>query len=315
MKRNPWMRIAATVSAMLAVLLLATSWRYFVSRGVFASVEERTPGLCRAMPGIGPVAAIAPGTAGSAYVASAAGLYLYRANAVEQIRGTPKDFHPVALTAYGNTLHVLFGQDGHWTISVFSVKPAVPEVEELGRLSTDVLTDPADLVSVDDVRFYLVNRHGTHTAVGRWLDDAFLLPRANVLFFDGMKFVTVAERLNSPEGLTLSNDLSRLTVAEDYPRTLANFTRNEFVGSLDNANVLSLPAGPRKITLGPNGALIVAAKPKAGAGQVYVVTTANGVPQKAELIYSSKSEEVTAAAQIGRHLLVGTKTKLLDCTR
>lgn len=318
MKRNPWRRIGTTVGAMLLVLLLAASWQFFASRGLFTSVEEKTPGVCRQVPGVGAVADIVPAPSGMALIASADALYVYRNGKVERISGTPKDFHPTSIAASAGKLHALFRHEGHWTISVLAPKNAtstLPQFEELGRLTTDVFTDPADLVSIDGVRFYLVNRHGTHTGLGHWLDDVFLLPRATVLYFDGMKFVTIAGRLNSPTGLALSRDAGRLYVAEDYPRTIASFTRNEFMGSLDNPAVLSLPANPRKISLGANDTLIVAARPKAGAGQVYSVTMENGVPQKAELIYSHQGEEVTAAAQLGGHLLVGTPTKLLDCVR
>jgi len=345
MGRTPWMRIATTVSAMLAVLLIATGWRFLVSRGVFTSVEEKVPGQCRTVSGIGAVADIADAGVNGIYVAAGDGLYLYRKDKAERISGTSKDFHPAALSASGTTLHVLYRQDDRWIISVFTVKLAEtttvynkgvrppgtavkaeletvavtkltpPKVEEVGRLTTDELTDPADLVSVDPDRFYLVNRHGTHTGFGHWLDDAFLLPRANILYFDGMKFVTVAERLNSPVGLALSKDGSHLYVAEDYPRTIASFSRNDLVGSLDNPAVLSLSANPQRINVSSDGSLILTAKPKAGAGQVYRVTLENGVPQKAELLYSHKGEEVTSAAQLGSHLLIGTQTKLLDCAR
>lgn len=311
MKRNPWRRIATTVSAMLAVLLLAAGWRFLESRGVFTSVEEKTSGLCRAVSGIAAVVDMAPTPSGAIAVASHDGLYLYRAGKLERVSGLSKNIHPAAITAAADKLQVLFRQDDHWTISVFAPKApanAVAQVEELGRLTTDVLTDPADLVSVDGVRFYLINRHGTHTGLGRWLDDAFLLPRANVLYFDGMKFVTVAERLNSPAGIALSADNTRLYVSEDYPRTLVSFARNEFTGATDNPSVLSIASGLGKINTAKDGSLIIAARPKPGMGQVWRVKG-----DAAELLYARKNGEITAAAQMDRHLLIGGPDGLTDC--
>lgn len=329
MRRNPWMRVAATVSAMLAVLLLAASWRFAMSRGVFASVEEKTPGVCRTVAGISGVTSIAVDEKSKvAYLTGIQEGGLFSLSLDESgVRAQyfivmPKDIEARALSlSYGPDgtalLRLLFRPERP-AISLFFFKPGNVEerarsMTELGRLTTDVLTDPADLASVDGNRFYLVNRHASRSAFGRWLDDAFLLPRANVLYFDGMKFVTVAERLNSPSGLALSKDGSHLYVAEDYPRTIATFSRNDLMGSLDNPSVLSLPANPQKISVAPDGSLIVAARPKARAGQVYRVTLENGVPQKAELLYSHKGEEVTAAAEVSGHLLVGTPSKLLDC--
>ncbi len=314
---NPWRRVGLTLCGMALVLLIAATWRYAVSRGVFTSVPDISPGVCRTIPGIAHVNDIAL-SGNTPYVAADDGLYTYAAGKALRVAGAPKVFHPKALSLLraadgSGLLRALFQQDGNWEISVFKLTPA--GAEELGRISTDVLTDPADLVSLDSERFYLVNRHGTHTSLGRWLDDTFLLPRAEILWFDGMKFVTVAKRLNSPAGLALSPDGTHLYVTEDYPRTLVTFTRNEFTGALDDPQVLSISSGLRKISVAPNGDLIIAAQPKAGAGQVWRVTVQNGLPQSGKLIYSKKGEEVTAAAELDGHLLIGTQKALLDCTK
>jgi hypothetical protein len=94
---------------------------------------------------------------------------------------------------------------------------------------------------------------------------------------------------------------------------LASFTRNEFSGALDNAALLNLPAGPRKITIAPDGSLIVAAWPKRGWGAVYRVRLEGGTPQAAELVYAANGAEITAAAEVSGHLLIGSDKALIDC--
>jgi len=311
-KRSPWFRIAATLSGMVIVLLLAASFRYVQSRGVFASVEDKTPGQCRAVAGISDVTALSAGNKGALFIATKNGLHLYTNGKAVPLTGTPKDFHPATLSYAEGALRVLFRQGGAWKISRFGFKDSTT-LEEQDRLTTDELTDPADLVSVDGAHFYLVNLSEAKTALGRWLDDAFLLPRAKILYFDGMKFQPVAERLNTPSGLALSRDTGRLYVSQGWPRNLVRFTRNQYVGTLDNAALLSLSAAPGKMTVAEDGSLIVAATPKAGQGAVYRVSLSNGALQKAELLYGSKSQAVTAAAELGKHLLIGTGGKLLDC--
>lgn len=324
MPRNRWNRIATTVCAMLAVLLLAASWRFVESRGVFTSVKEVTQHVCRQpdRTGQGGVADIAVDAAGkTAYLAMADALFALPIGMNDappvKLSGTPKDFHPVALSpARGSDgaakLWAIFtGRDGRYAIALFDVLPGA--LKEIGRLTTDVLSDPADLAAIDANRFYLVNRHTSRTAFGRWLDDAFLLPRAEVLYYDGMKFVTVAERLNSPSGIAVSPDKSHLYVSEDYPHTIASFTRNEFTGALDNPALISVPAGPLKIRAMDDGSLIVAAWPKGSTGAVYKVRIANGVLQPPELLYAAKGESVTAVAEANGHLLIGSDKQLLDC--
>lgn len=308
MKRNPWHRIAMTVSAMAAVLLLAASWRYLSSRGVFTSVEAKQPGQCRTIAGVDGVADIALDSTGRVFLASREALYVYKDGTAERLAGTPKDFRPAALSFdQDGKVHVLFQQSGSWKVSVFELKPPLV-LEELGRLTTDVLTDPADLAVLDASRFYLVNRHSTRTALGRWLDDAFLLQRADVLYFDGMKFVTVAKGLNSPAGIALSPDATHLYVSEDYPRTLVTFARNDFTGATNDATVLSIASGLGKIHAAKDGSLIIAARPKKGMGQVWRVKDGN-----AELLYTRRDGEIAAAALVGRHLLIGASDGLTDC--
>jgi sugar lactone lactonase YvrE len=312
MKSNPWRRITITVSAMLVVLLVAASYRFVVSRGVFASVEDKTPASCRVVAGISGVRDIATDAAGNAYLAADSGLYVFSGSA-KRLAGTPKDFRPAALAIGGDgSFTVLFRQNGIWEVSVFG-SPAPSEVKEVGRLSADVLTDPADIAVLPAGRFYFVNTHSTRSAFGRWLDDSFLIPRAEVTYFDGMKFIPVAKRLTSPDGIAISADMSHLYVAQELPHTIVTFTRNDFTGAISDATLFDLPAAPTKIAVAKDGSLIVAAWPKQGAGAVYRIPVAGGLPQSAELLYSSKTEPVTAAAEANGHLLIGSDKKLLDC--
>lgn len=312
MQKYPWRRIAATAGAMLLVLLVAASYRFVMARGFFAAAPDKTPGHCRTVGGIGEVAGIATGPLGVFVAARQGGLYLYANGGLTRFAGTPSDFHLVALGVVGPRLQAVFARrDGSYAIAMFNIQPGT--LTEVGRLSTDMLTDPVAIAAVDGERFYLVNKHGSHTAFGRWLDDTFLLPRADVLYFDGMKFVKVAERLNSPAGLALSPDLSHLYVGQGLPRSIASFDRNVFMGSLDHAALFDIGAGPRQITVANDGSLIVAAWPKHGTGAVYRVKVEGGVPAAAELLYAASSQEVTAAVETNGHLLIGSGSRLVDC--
>lgn len=311
-RQNPWRRVGITAGAMVLVALSVSAYRFFEARGVFAGAPEKTPAACHAVAGVGAVAAIVPDKPGTALIAAENAFYLFDGSKVERLAGAPKVFRPVAMAKTPSGLTVVFEQDGAFKVSSFTFDGT--KLTEFGRLTTDVLTDPAAIAAVDDQRFYLVNKHTSKSAFGRWLDDAFLLPRAEILYFDGMKFVTVAERLNSPAGLALSADQSRLFTAQELPRNLVGFDRNVFMGSISHAALFAMPAAPRQIVPTADGNLIVTAWPKAGAGAVYRVRLSNGVPQPAELLYGTKSGAVTAAAETKGHLLIGSAKGLLDCT-
>lgn len=297
-----------SVGAMAIVLLLVTSWRYLVSRGVFASVEPKQFGQCRIVAKVPDISDIAVDS-GKVIVASrSAGLFGFSDGQATHLTGAPKDFHPLAISLVRTKLQAIFVQQGgRFSIAVFDLTPN--GLTEIGRLSTDVLNDPADLASLDGERFYLINRHKSRTALGRWLDDTFLLARAEVLYFDGMKFVTVAKGLNSPAGMALSQDATRLFVSQDFPRALVNFVRNEFTGATETSTVLPIASGLGRISVAADGSLIVAARPKPGMGQVWRVKG-----DSAELLYARRDGEIAAAALLGRHLLIGAPDGLTDCT-
>lgn len=312
---NRMRRIVRTVGAMVLVLIFAAGYRLAASRGLFHSVEDKAPGQCRTI--AGPVSDIA--TDGkTAWVVGGNALYAYGEGKLSKLTGTPKQFAVAALSVSPSPtgekfLRAVLDQgEGRFAIALFKLKPGA--AEEIGRITSDEVREPVAIAAPDGERFYLVNRHEARTALGRFLDDTLLLPRAHLLWFDGMKFVQVAEHLNTPSGLALSSDASRLYIAQDYPRSLVAMTRSDFTGGVDNPAAITLPAGPQKITLGQDGNLIMAARPKAQTGEVYRVRLENGEPKTSELIYAKKGQEVRAAAELSGTLLVGTDKGLIACT-
>ncbi|MDR3525910.1 MAG: beta-propeller fold lactonase family protein [Rhizomicrobium sp.] len=310
-----WRRIAVTVAAMLVVLSLAANFRYGQSRGVFAGVADKTPASCKPLAGLSGVVTIIPDEpTHSALIATRdGGIFLLKGAAATKLTGTPQDFHPLAMAAAGGKLTTAFQRKDGYAIAVFDIGSG--KLTETSRLTTDQLSDPADLLAVDALRFYLINHHKTHSALGRWLDDVFLIPRAEVQFFDGLKFVTVSKRLNAPSALATSPDGAMLYVAQELPRNLAYFQRNAFSGALGEVEIFALPAAPTKISIAKDGSLIVAAWVKPGQGAVYRIAVASGVPQSAELLYASKGHVVTAAAELGDQLLIATDQALLSCAQ
>jgi arylesterase / paraoxonase len=321
MKHGRWYRIAMTALALLLVLLLAASYRYLVSRGVFASVKP-APLVCRTLPLAVADIAVDPATK-HAFLAAPDGLYAYAYQQPgarpERLSGMPPDFHPTALALYRAsageaTLYAVNRRGNDYSLVSFRLSTAdgKPRLQEKSRIGGRILNQPSAIAAVDDLRFYVTNRHASRTSLGRWLDDAFLLPRANVLYFNGMLFREVATRLNSPGGVALSPDGGRLVVSEFYPRRLVTFLRNPFTGALDDAEALPLKAGPGQ-TNNAADSLIVAATPKAGSGAVFRISYKAGVPQAAVPLYASRDGEIAAAAVTGGGLLIGAATGLKDC--
>jgi len=338
-----------TACAVVLVLLLAASWRFVASRGVFTSAKSVSPGACRTIAGPQAAGALAVDAADKlVFIAAASGrraspqdgLYAYAYEkpgaGPQKIAGLSVDFHPIALSLHrdsaGTTLMAINRRSGgDFAIDVFAVLIAdgTPKLTEVGAITGDVLVDPAGLAAADSTRFYVVNRHLSRTALGRWLDSAFVLPRADILYFDGIKFTEVAKQMVDPVGAALSADATMLYVAEDFGRTLVSFRRNPFSGQLENAGTLAVGSGLQQLSVGPDGGVWIAAQPKAFAvnafrrdagapapSQVFRAAVSNGLPQAATLVYSgTEIGAASAAAVVDDRLLIGSALDhgLLDC--
>jgi arylesterase / paraoxonase len=347
---SAWFRIAITAGAVLSVTILAGTYRLLESHGVFTTVRPAFSGTCRtiAVGGPGDIAVdakdkIAFISASGRALSSKDGLYSYAYDrpdaAPVRLAGTPKRFHPGGISLYratdgSLTLMAINHPDAAESfVDIFTVKVAngVATLSEIGSIAGDVLTDPSALAATGDDSFYIVNRHASRSNLGRWLDDVLVLPRAEILYFDGMKFRAVTGRLNSPGGAALSADGRYLYVTEYYPRMLVTLERNQFSGQLEPVGSLAIPSGLEEVDVAADGSLWIGAEPKAFAAdafrrdaskpapsQVFRVTVTNGVPQSASVVYANRGEQIGAAsvgAAADGHLLIGSSLddKMLDC--
>jgi arylesterase/paraoxonase len=357
MKINPWHRIAATASAVLVVAVLAGATRMAESHGVFTTVKPGFGGTCRAVRGAGGPEDIAIDSKDKIAFVSATdrparskgkpsprdGLYsyAYTQSGAELVKlsGTPQDFHPHGISLYrapegGLTLMAVnHRMDETNTVDIFSVEieNGAINLTEVGSIGGGILVSPNDVVAVDEDRFYVVNDHLSKTDLGRWLDDNLVLPRTNILYFDGVKFIEVANGLNFPSGAALSADGRYLYVPEAYPRTLLTFERNPFTGQLKQVNTLSIPSNLDDADVAADGSVWVGSHPKAFAmakfrddpskpapSEVFRVAVKDGVPQTASLIYANMGDQIggsSVGATADGHLLIGSPfdDKILDC--
>ena len=357
MKINPWLRIAATAGVVVVVAVLAGTARMLESHGVFISVTPGFGGSCRAVPSAtGPEDIAIDKEDKIAFVSASDrlarnkgkpspkdGLYSYAYEmpgaGLVRLSGAPADFHPHGMSLYRapdgslTLMAVNHRLDKTSSVDIFSIQitGGTVKLEEVGSIAGRILTSPNDLAAVDQDRFYVVNDHASKTDFGRWLDDALVLPRTNILYFDGMKFTIVAKGLNSPSGVALSKNGRYLYVAESYPRTLLTFERNPFSGELKQAGMLSIPSNLDKADVAEDGSVWVGSHPKAFAtaayrsnrgkpapSEIFRVGVQNGVPQSASLVYANMGDEIGASSvgvTVDSHLLIGSPfdSKILDC--
>ncbi len=191
-----------------------------------------------------------------------------------------------------------------------------------GSIESPLLLSPNAVAAVDRARFYVSNDPGSTTAFGRKIEDLFVLPRADLLYFDGMTFRVVAERLSFANGLALSPDGRFLYAAESFGRRLDAFARQPVSGALEPAGTLAIPSGLDNLRFDERGDLWIGSWPKTFAAnatfadrttpapsEVFKVALENGIPTAATPVFTDDGRRISAAsvaAVSGRTLLIGS---------
>jgi len=256
-----------------------------------------------------------------------------------KLAGTPKDFHPHGLSLYRGhdgreTLMVVnHMRDGGQAVEIFDVTDAAGSVSLIYRahVTGDALIGPNDVVAVSPDAFYVTNDHGSRTSFGTMLETWLLLPRANVVYYDGDVFSVAATGLRFANGVNVSPHGDFLYVAESTGRKLDTYARLPFGGKLTLKNEMDIPSALDNIDVAPDGDLWIASHPKLldllgyakdpskkSPSEVTKASVENGIPRNAQTIYENTGDEIGAASVAvadGKHLYIGSifDPKILDC--
>ena len=183
------------------------------------------------------------------------------------------------------------------------------------------MTDPQDVAAAGPGAFYVSN--GTGGSVCAVVAGYGVLPGSNILYFNGMSFRVAVDDLYGARGLMLTPDGGHLLVGQPRPAAASSrCAREPFSGNLTEADSLTLPAAPEKITLDSTGEIWAAGHAslfswrdfaadagKRAPSQVFRVSLASGVPQQAEQVYGNDGSEIagaSVAALAGKQLLIGS---------
>jgi len=353
---KPARRIAIIVATVIVVGIGGLAARTMILAGVFDEVKP-VPRVCRTLSDVTGVEDIAvdskdglvflsatdrraialgkPSKADGIYTAALA----HPEAGFKRLDGAPGDFHPHGISLYR-------APDGSLTlmavnhitpqrsaVDIFEVDAAngAARLKETGDIQGDKLIHPNDVAAVGKDQFYVTNDHGSRTPLGMTLENYLTLPRANVLFFDGMIFREAATGLVFANGINVSPDGNHVYVAESTARRVQTFGRDPFTGKLTPENAFAFPSGPDNIDVGEKGDLWIAGHPKMfdlvtyasdpskpSPTEIFHVRVAGGIPQSAEPVYVNTGREIGAGsvgAQAGRNIFIGSifDPKILEC--
>lgn len=359
--RRPW-RIAAIIGAVIMVGLIAIVLRTLSVAGVFDDVAPQFAGVCKTVPGVIGAEDIQVDRLFNLAFISATnrrapkgapdprdGIYTLQIGrpgaGVVKLAGTPADFHPHGISLYRGRsgalvlMAVNHPTNGPAAVEIFDVNEtldadgaAIATLHHRESATGPLLFSPNDVVAVGSNRFYATNDHTSRTTLGVMAETWLLLPRANVVYYDGETFKVAADDLRYANGINVSPDMSHIYVAETTGREIRTYARDIISGALRVQDNFAITAGLDNIDVAPNGDLWVADHPKMLAfvtyasdpsapspSQVTKVRVRNALPVEAAPVYTNLGEQIGAAsvgAVVGKHLLIGSvfDPKILDCT-
>lgn len=358
--RHAW-RIAAIAGSVVAVGALALVVRTLNTAGVFTSVTPDFAGTCQAVRGVVGAEDIAMDRRnGLAFISATDrrpghpngdrdGIYImliaHPELGVTRLAGTPKDFHPLGIDLYRGRngaltlMAVNRRRHGGPSVDIFAVavtKAADGSVSatltERASIRASDIVSPNSVAAIGRNRFYVTNDHMSRTDFGNILETYLLLPRADIVYYNGNFSTVAASGLRYANGLALSADGTKLYAAETLGRQIDTYDIQPITGRLTLAGRYSLPAGLDNITRDTEGRLWVAGHPKLFAyanyaqhpnqpspSEIFRVTTVNGLPTSSTPVYVGLGKRI-GAASVGLYadgrLLIGSvfDDKILDCT-
>lgn len=357
-------RIAAVAGGVIAVGLIALVFRTLNTAGEFTQVIPGYSGVCHVIRGVtGAEDIVIDRAAGLAFISATDrrplrpgrpafkdGIYLFwlahPGLGVTRLSGTPRDFHPHGIDLYRapdgslTLMAVNHRASGEASIDSFAVSEemdahGVPAValSERDSVRSSLIFGPNDVAAVGRDRFYVTNDHGSKTGFGRFLETWLMLPRANVVYYDGNVPRVVATGLRFANGIAVSHDGMKLYVAETLGRDILTYRRQPGSGGLSFESTFPLTAAPDNIDVDGAGDLWVAGHPKLFAllrygedptkpspSEVFEVKTADGIPRSLRSVFTDMGHEIGASsvgASVDGQLLIGSvfDPKFLDCAR
>jgi hypothetical protein len=341
-------RPGRALAALAIVALISALARGVWVNGVFSSVKPGFSGTCRviaSLPGVQDMEAAGgslflsvgsargPGPRDGIYAMPLSG------DAPVRLAGVPKDFHPRGIGLYrtpGTDALLLFAvnrrTDGRFSIDTFEVKdPGTnPALVAQGTIAGGLMINPQDVAVAGPNNFYVANGTAGKNPLIHGLQTYGIIPGGNVLYFNGTVFSQVADGLYGTRSLLLAGQ--HLIVGGLLSRSLTTFTREAFTGQLTEDDTLNLSTGPEKLSLDPQGQVLVAShanllewraaladSSKRAASQILRVNLANGVPQTPGQIYGDDGSQLAGASVAvvaADRLVIGSSldNRLLSCT-
>ena len=231
------------------------------------------------------------------------------------------EFHPHGISIYESNNEIYLNAVNHTSRgnSVISFILINNELVVIKEILSPLLVSPNDLVMVNKDTFYITNDHQSSNAMGKLVEDYLQLSKSNILFYDGKQFTVCAKKLKYANGINISNDFTKIYVAETIGRRIRVYNRNELNNSLELLDIINVNSGVDNIELDQDGNLWIGSHPKLfdflkhakdkknlSPSQVIVIS---GSTYEVTEVFLSNGKDMsgsTVAAVYNKNLLIGS---------
>jgi arylesterase/paraoxonase len=253
---------------------------------------------------------------------------------------TAAKFHPHGISLFADAAgrktlavinHPVQKESEVLLFDVAAAAPGAAPTLTLRRTIKDALfTDLNDITLVSHEKFYATNDHGSETKLGEQLENWLMLPRANVVYYDGSAAATAATGMSYANGINRNADSTEIYVSETTGRAVQTYRRDPATGVLAHTHSLAIAMGLDNIDVDANGDLWIGAHPrlfdflghaqdpKKIAPSAAIKVHLEGDASTFEPVYLNTGEELSgssvAVAHNGRLLMGGVfDPKYLNC--
>lgn len=184
-------------------------------------------------------------------------------NPLQLILDGPEDFHPHGLSIWqmGPDTYRLFlinhpAAGGH-TVELYDWNAGEARAVHVETIADPHMLSPNDLVATGPRSFYFTNDSGSETALGGMVESLFLLPRAQVGYYDGTAARFVIEDMVLANGINTSKDGTELYVSELGRAAIRFYDIDPETMDVKFRDIIGINTNPDNIDVAEDGSLWV----------------------------------------------------------
>lgn len=182
---------------------------------------------------------------------------------VPALSSQPEDFRPHGLSLFVDknglkTLVVINHAVTGELIEIFRKSQNEALFSHVGTLTSPLLIDPNDLVAVGSKKFYVANDSGAENSIEKAAEMLFAVGLSPLVYFDGTKFDTVVDDLQSSGGINVNQDGTELYVGQTAGESIRVYSLNADKSIGDIKQIIKVGSGVDNIDVAVDGDVWIA---------------------------------------------------------